>query len=125
MRVSQFFKTYSSGTPYRFADVCDEATELCEAIRGFDCDGIVEEFGDTIMTFQLWLAWVLPFDWEMCVPTYVYRKYDARMAGWRDIFSNEGLTFHPRYLINGGNFKRPNKRKAALDLAREDQHDKM
>jgi len=122
MRVSEFIKRYSSGTPYKFRDFASEVWELVEACAKFDVDGIVEEFGDSVMTFQLWLAWVLPFDWEMCVPDYVYRKFDARMKAWEDIFSKEGLTFYPKYLINGANYAREHKRVAALELARKEQY---
>ena len=121
MLVSEFIRRYSSGTPYRFKDFVGEVWEFVEACAKFDVSEIVEEFGDSVMTFQLWLAWVLPFDWEMCIPAYVYRKYDTRMKTWEDIFSKEGLTFHPRYLINGGNYAREHKRSAALELAKNEQ----
>lgn len=121
MRWSEFIDTYSSGYPYRFSHFMGEVQELIEALVNLSWEDIVEEFGDTIMTFQLWLGWNLPFDFRMILPSYVYRKFDKRMEGWRRIFQAEGLEFRNKYLVGGGNYKRKSKREAALRMARAEQ----
>lgn len=121
MRWSEFVATYSSGYPYRFRHFLSEVEELIEAICDRSWSGIVEEFGDTIMTFQLWLGWFLGMDFQMVLPSYVYDKFDARMEGWRKVFAAEGLEFRNKYLVSGGNYKRKHKREAALRMARAEQ----
>jgi len=121
MRWSKFVDTYSSGKPYRFRHFLGEVLELIEAIQSMCWDDIVEEFGDSIMTFQLWLGWNIPFDFEMILPLYVYRKFNMRMEVWRKIFAIEDLEFHNRYLVSGSNYNRKHKLESALRMAREDQ----
>ena len=121
MKCSEFIAKYTCGLPYTFKHVLGEAWELVEAIRAWNGAEVLDELGDTLMTFQLWVAWKQPFDLPMMVPQYVYRKHDARMAAWEVIFEANDLIFSPRYLENGSNYNKPAKRYAAFAAALEQQ----
>jgi hypothetical protein len=118
MRVSTLVETAFSGD-VRISHIFAEIREVCEARTR---DELREEMSDVLCFAQVWLFQRLRgrLDWSMPVGRYAANKFTARMAVWRDIFSREGLVFHPRYLVGGGNYAKPEKVRAALAAARSE-----
>lgn len=116
MQASAFCERHSSGA-YRWADVMSEVRELVSARSRAE---LVEEFWDVVMTFQLWLLG-FGVDLPLVMPRRHHWKFERRRARWMIIFAREGLRFSPKYLRNGGNYKKAHKVRAALEMARAEQ----
>ena len=121
MLWSEFAARFSSGTPYEWCHVRGEIEEFVEELKACNASEAWDEFGDAVMTLQLWLYWVLPVDLPMVAPKHTFKKYACRIGRWRGIFEKEHLEFHHVYLRCGGNPDRPHKRARVLGFAREEQ----
>lgn len=120
MLISEFLHRYTSGQ-YKFTSAWSEYVELWEEVLAMNWSGIVEEFGDVVMTTQLWFATLTGWDWRIRIPDATHQKVITRMKIWEEIFASEGLWFHPKYLVNGSNYHKKEKVKAAIALARKYQ----
>lgn len=123
MQTSEFIRRYTSGGGYELSHVIGEFTELLAELRKGDREAIVEKFDDTVMTAQLWWWCKTGWDWRLRVSKRCIRKYHLRTKVWERIFRAYGLEFHPRYLRGGGNYRRSQKRAAALCAAWKDQQE--
>jgi len=121
MRASEFVSRFTSGVEYEWSYVLEETRELVEEIRRCNVDGIIDEFGDVAIAFQMCVHWRIGGDFRVVAPERNFRKYAKRMGRWRGIFLREGLTFSPKYLRFGGNPDRPCKRARILGEARAEQ----
>ena len=113
-----------TAAPMTFAYAMGEVWELVVEVLRANPAGIREEWCDAACCLQLWLYDVLGHrrDWEMVLGgVTAMEKFIARYAVWEKIFQEHGLRFEIRYVVNGGNYKKPHKVAAALELARADQ----
>jgi hypothetical protein len=120
MLISEFLHRYTSGK-YKLSSAWSEYVELWDEILAMNWSGIVEEFGDVVMTTQLWFATLTGWDWRIRIPDATHQKVIDRMRIWEEIFASHGLEFHPKYLMNGSNYHKEEKVKAAIALARKYQ----
>lgn len=111
------------GNPVTPSQIKGEAQELWEGLRAGDWANVSEEVSDVALFAQVWAHERLGqrLNWPVTLGMASYQKFKARMDVWEDIFKKEGLKFHPRYLVAGGNHNKPEKVRAALDAARRDQ----
>ena len=109
--------------PMTWSYALGECRELGAEIRALNWGGIVDEASDSALCLQLALYHQLGgrVDWPLLLGRRSARKFEARLQVWLEIFAREGLQFHKRYLIGGGNYARPEKVEAALRLARAEQ----
>ncbi len=117
MLASTFLHRHSSSA-YRWSDVTSEVQELFASRSYVEAR---EEFWDVIMTFQLWIASNFHVDFPMVLTMRHHWKFERRRARWQRIFDDAGLTFSPRYLSSGGNYRKAWKVQAALNAARLEQ----
>tara|TARA_Y100000310_G_scaffold209055_1_gene209686 strand:+ start:131 stop:502 length:372 start_codon:yes stop_codon:yes gene_type:complete len=101
--------------------VLGEVRELLGEMAALNVPGVREEWSDVGMCLQL-LVWKhTGGDWKIRWGKRAATKYWCRLRTWRRIFSENGLQFDKKYLVNGGNYGRPHKVKLALELARREQ----
>ena len=115
MKISAFYRRFCAGE-YTFHHVLGEAWETLVALAGYG--DVREEAQDTLIALQLWVYERTQLDWEMVISQRAMRKARNRRAEWELIFRREGLTFDPKWLRNGSNYKKPEKVKLAIELAR-------
>lgn len=119
MRANELSKVF--GSPVTAAQVWGEVVELMQALVAGDVEEIREEVSDVCCFGHYWL-WLkvggLMPAWPAFGADRAAEKFLARFEVWREIFANEGLEFHPRYLVAGGNYRKPHKVVAALSAAR-------
>lgn len=111
------------GSPMTWRYTAGEVVELWVEIKLMSWSGIVDESSDVLLCTQLALYHSLGkrVSWPLVLGRRSAEKFSARLAVWHGIFSKEGLRFDKRYLAGGGNYAKPEKVKAALDLARAEQ----
>lgn len=118
----------SMGGPATLRQLTDEVWELIEAILKLDLPNIKEEASDVA-----WFFWALLGQKGINLPAigaeFAWRKFTARMFVWLDIFIAEGilpegstledlLTLKAAF-AEGSNYKRPDKLKRVVNIARE------
>jgi len=107
-------------TDLDFAYTRGEVLELWEAVRSRDLKHITDELCDVYTTFICAVTTLtglnIPILWDRSLVEWL-----KRLSVWEDIFKAHGLIFDVKYLVNGGNYERAWKVKAALDLAHKDQ----
>lgn len=103
---------------FLFKSVMGEVKELVEARSLAE---IKEEFGDVLYFMYCWLYSKFGINLPMIGAMDSVYKFTARLDTWEKIFGNVGLEFDPKYLVNGSNYMKREKIKAALDLARKEQ----
>lgn len=118
MKITTFAERYCSGPNYLWTHLWGEVHELLVEVRRANLRGVVDEWWDVALTFQL-ILWTYGMDFEMVLAVRAIAKAERRRQAWIRIFKREGLEFHPRYLRGGSNFKKATKVAAALKLARE------
>lgn len=95
-----------------------------DALRLRDWENVREELSDVACFLHLWVWGMLGsprWSWPAWGAGAALAKFEARILTWRQIFEEHGLEFHPRYLKGGGNYRKLEKVKAALALARAEQ----
>jgi hypothetical protein len=109
------------GRPVTAAQVGGELVELFVEVRDWNWEGIREEFSD-VMCFLHVYVWQLLGEPARSWPAFgagpSIAKFTARMNRWSEIFEAEGLVFHPRFLVEGSNYAKPEKVAAALAAAK-------
>jgi hypothetical protein len=99
-----------------------EVDELLVEIRALNWSGIREEWSDVACLGTLMLI-ARGWTWLRAVPLmpgfglYAAKKFEKRLGAWNRIFSHYGVRFDKKYLVNGGNFAKVRKVRAALLLA--------
>lgn len=119
-----WLKSNVMAAPMTFSYARGEMLELAAELRALHFAGIREEWSDAILALLLAASEYAPLDWVPVLPGFglqAARKFIARMGTWERIFRKEGLIFHRRYLVGGGNYEKPAKVRAALALARAEQ----
>jgi hypothetical protein len=116
MKTSEVVERVSSGQ-CSFSAVAGEIKEVFQARTVGE---FLDECCDVYGMFLCWLYINHNIDLEMrwMRSAEVWFK---RVAVWEEIFDREGLVFNNKYLVNGGNYKRPYKVEMALELARKDK----
>lgn len=102
----------------KIKNIIDEVKELMEARSIND---MKEEFGDVIYFWNCWLYYTFKINLPMIGAMDSIAKFVARLEVWERIFSDYKLKFDRKYLINGSNYTKEEKRRAALDLAIKEQ----
>lgn len=96
-------------------------SELKELISARSILEIIEEWNDVWATF---IEFVYT-NYGISVPILngfgksSFIKYYNRIEKWEEIFKSNNLKFDKKYLINGGNYQRPEKVRLALEMARD------
>lgn len=119
--VHQLRQNEVFGRPVTWAQVAGELMELGEAVLALDPNAIREEFSDVTCFGHIWVWQLLgspTWSWPAVGAGPSIKKFLDRMNVWHEIFRAEGLVFHPRYLVAGGNYQKPEKVQAALRAAR-------
>jgi hypothetical protein len=101
-----------------FKNILSEVKELVEARSLLE---VKEEFGDVLYFTYCWLYCKFGINLPLIGAMESFDKFVGRLVVWKMMFYKEGLTFNPKYLINGSNYMRKEKIDAALELARRDQ----
>jgi hypothetical protein len=111
------------GSPVTKAQILGEGQELWEGIKNFDLPNIREELSDVGLFSQVALHDLVgqKLNWPVLLGRGSYGKFKARLDEWEKIFQQHGLVFDPKYLSKGGNYKKPEKVRAALEAASLDQ----
>lgn len=102
----------------KFKDVVGELKELIEAR---DIVNVKEEIGDVIYFWNCWLYSKFRINLPMFGAMKSVVKFIERLDVWNEIFKNNGLAFHPKYLVNGSNYNKIDKFYAAIDMANDEQ----
>ncbi|WP_078598505.1 MazG nucleotide pyrophosphohydrolase domain-containing protein [Evansella clarkii] len=92
--------------------------ELVELIESRTIADIKEEFADVCYCVLCAVHSSTGISLPMVGATPTIKKVNERLSIWRDIFKENGLVFHKKYLVNGSNYKKQHKIDAALAMAR-------
>lgn len=104
--------------PITFREVKLEVIEFIEARNLRDK---FEEFGDVLYFTYCWLYSRYGINLPMIGAMGSVEKFIKRLDVWKCIFRESGLKFDTKYLVNGSNYERPEKREKALYLAWREQ----
>lgn len=118
MKVSQAEKAFGT---INFSHVKGEIEEVLEAMQSRDWENFKEEVSDVACFVQVMIHRKVGVNWTMLIGDSSAKKFLKRLEVWKDIFHREGLWFSPKYLVNGGNFKKPEKVRMAVEMARKEQ----
>jgi len=105
--------------PMAFSYVWGEFFELVEAVSSGDVSAIQEEWSD------VWCCGAVAIygrtGWNIPAPFAqpAFEKFRARLDVWQEIFSDAGIPFDRRALVEGGNYNKPHKVRRALELGRQ------
>jgi hypothetical protein len=103
---------------FPFKSVMGEVKELFEARNLTE---VTEEFGDVLYFSYCWLYCKFGINLPMIGAMDSVDKFTKRLDTWEKIFSNAGLKFNLKYLINGSNYMKREKINLALAMARKEQ----
>lgn len=99
-------------------DIFSEANEL---VNANSVNNLWEEWSDLCFVYGMWANQRLGLRLPIPFGRPCWEKGIARQKIWREIFTQHNLTFSPRYLRGGSNYKKPEKVFRALAEARADQ----
>lgn len=109
-------KNYNAGIVLK-EHVMGEVQELIEA---YSFTNFIEELSDVIYLSLCRIYDIHKIELPMIFCGVTIRKIQKRVVVWEDIFSQHGLVFNNKYLINGSNYHKAAKVEKALELARLD-----
>ena len=108
----------TTGMGWKF--VLGEVVELFIEIIHLNLHGIISEACDVytcaMCALETTIGRPVPILWRR-----TYNEWLARVEVWKEIFADHGLEWHVRYISGGGNYRRPEKIRVALDMARTEQ----
>lgn len=92
MKIDQYIKQYSCGERFYFGYVLGELAEFLVEIAKLNKKGVIEEFRDVCVYFQIWLYFRFGINGKVWkINMKAAEKYKARQAVWRKIYSFVGL----------------------------------
>jgi hypothetical protein len=103
---------------FTFKSIMGEVKELFETQT---LDELKDEFGDVLYFTYCWLYSKFGINLPMVGAMGSVRKFTNRLDIWKLLFQHNDLDFHPKYLINGSNYRKEYKVNLALELARKEQ----
>jgi len=101
--------------------VTGEVIEFLAEAKKLNLAGMKDEGSDVCWMFWTFIYNSTGADFPALGIGPSWKKYQSRLLSWNQIFSSQGLEFHPKYLANGGNYQKPEKVEMALSLARKEQ----
>lgn len=104
----------TGGRKYPPSYLKGEIKELYHAIKDRDMGGIKEEAADVAYAAQMLLHQNTGINFPLAFGSVHVDKYKAREAMWKRIMEPRGVTYHPDLLVGGGNYRKPQKIRAAL-----------
>jgi uncharacterized protein YabN with tetrapyrrole methylase and pyrophosphatase domain len=96
-------------------------SEFKEVLEAKSLSELKEEIGDFLYSLFCAIHTSTGISLPMVGTKASIEKFNSRLIVWEMIFAKNGLVFDKKYLVNGGNYARPEKVQKALDLARVDQ----
>ena len=119
MQLREFDSRVMAG-PMSWSYAWGECLEFLAEVRALSWAGMVDEASDAVLCLQLALFHSMRghVSWPLLLGRRSARKFEARLTVWEDIFRAEGVPFDKRFLVGGGNYNRPEKVEAALNLGR-------
>lgn len=120
MFMSKWCNENLNASPMKWGAFKSEFIELVEALKSMEVEDIKEETHDCLYTFYCALHTSTGINFPM-IGVKSMDKILKRFEAWKVIFTENGLVFDKKYLINGANYEKDYKVKLALELARKDQ----
>jgi len=112
------------GNKSNFDYVQGEYQELLDEIEAQDWDEAYAEYSDV----ESHLAYYMYTNYGISMPVYTHRHIRGvlfRVKLFEAVMKHFKLKFHPKYLVNGSNYKKVFKVRTALELAAKDQNKKL
>lgn len=104
----------TGGKKYPPSYLKGEIKELYQAIKDRDMGSIKEETADVAYAAQMLLHQNTGINFPLAFGSVHVDKYKAREAMWKRIMEPRGVTYNPDLLVGGGNYRKPQKIRAAL-----------
>jgi len=98
-----------------------EVKELIQEIKSLNIKAGINELCDVYTCFVVIMYTQYGIDLGIIWHTSA-DEWERRIKVWHKIFDDAKLEFKVKYLVNGGNYDRPEKVKLAIDLAKMDQN---
>jgi len=117
MRVKQVCEELLGGRKYPLTSLVGEVIEALQALLKLDFKEFSGELRQIIFEAQIHIHQTTGLDFKLLFCEDVINEGYLRREVWIELFSLFDIEFHNKYLINGSNFRRPHKVKAAFWLA--------
>lgn len=117
MKVKQVCEELLGGRKYPLTSLLGEVIEALQALLKPDFKEFLGEFRQIIFELQIHIHQTTGADFDLLFCTDVINEGYLRRKVWIELFSLFDIPFHNKYLINGSNFRRAHKIKAAFKLA--------
>jgi len=125
MKASEACEQIMSNRRYPIMHWLGEIVETIEAALIKNRAAFDLEFEQVLWGLQIHIYQLFKVDFELRFCNSVIEEDLFRRKVWKKIFSSFGVQFSNDYLLNGANYKRPNKIRKALALAGVDITEKQ